>query len=184
MFEDLGASIIDADQLARQVVQPGRAAWRDLVRTFGKTILYQDRTIDRAKLAKIVFPYPRKLRLLNRIVHPRVGREQSRMVRTIAKHHPEAVIIYDAALLIEAKSHTRMDRVIVVTTPQHIQIERACKRSRLSRRQALARIRGQLSLRQKKPFADHLIDGTLSLPSLRRIVKSLYTEFQKTARTL
>ena len=183
MFEKLGAFIIDADQLARVVVQPGRAAWRDLVRTFGRKILRPDRAIDRAMLAHEVFHHPKKLLVLNRIVHPRVAREQSRAVRIITKSHPQAVIIYDAALLIEAGAYARMHRTIVVTTPQHIQILRACKGKGLSRKEALARIRGQLPLREKKPYADHLIDGALPLPQLREAVKNLYAEFLVAAKT-
>lgn len=182
MFEHRGASIIDADQLARFVVQPGRAAWRDIVQTFGKRILRPDRTIDREKLAQIVFHHPRKLLALNRIVHPRVAREQGRAVRIIKKANPQAVIIYDAALLIEANAHARMDRIILVTTPQRIQVERACKRNRLSRQESLARIRRQLPLREKKPYANYLIDGTLPLPQLRQIIKILYGEFSDAAK--
>ena len=176
LFQQCGAEIIDADQLARAVVQPGRAAWKDLVTAFGKDILNADRTINRDALAAKVFRHPKKLKILNRIVHPRVAREQARLTKLIRKEHPDAVIIYDAALLIEAKAHERMDRVILVTADQRTQIARACQRDGLSRPEALARIRGQMPLRQKKQFADDLIDGTLPQGQLRRIIRDLYRE--------
>lgn len=182
LFVNLGASLIDADTVARTVVQPGKVAWKDLVKTFGKKILRSDKTIDRAALGNLVFSDPKKLRTLNRIIHPRIAREQSRITKKIAHKNPDAVIIYDAPLLIEAKAHLRMDRVLVISTPQHIQLERACRRTGLTRQEALTRIRQQLSLRDKKRYADHVLDGTLPLPRLRKIVKNLYEDFLQAAQ--
>lgn len=176
LFQQCGAEIIDADQVARTVVEPGRAAWKDIVATFGKDILHDNRTLNREALAARVFDNPTLLKKLNHIVHPRVAREQARLTKSIAKQHPAAVIIYDAALLIEAKAHERMDRVILVTADQHTQVTRACKRDGISKTKALARIRNQLSLREKKPFADDLIDGTLSRNQLRQTVRHLYRD--------
>lgn len=174
MFQECGAEVIDADQLARSVVQPKRAAWKDLVATFGTNILHDDQTLNRQALAARVFGHPKQLKNLNAIVHPRVAREQANIARSIAKQHPDAVIIYDAALLIEANAHARMDRVIVVTSDQRTQISRACGRDGMSRKEALARIRGQLPMRDKKKLADYLIDGTLPLGELRGKVHNLY----------
>lgn len=176
LFQQCGAEIIDADQVARTVVAPDRAAWKDIVTKFGKDILHDDRTLNREALAKRVFSNPKLLKILNKIVHPRVAREQARIAKHISLQHPDAVIIYDAALLIEAKAHERMDRVILVTTNQRTQIARACERDGISRQDALARIRWQLPLREKKRFADDLIDGTQSQEQLRRQVRQLYQD--------
>ena len=181
IFQQCGAHIIDADQIARTVVQPGRVAWRDIVAVFGKTILHSDKVLNREELAARVFGHPQKLTILNRIVHPRVAREQIRITKAITKKHPNAVIIYDAALLIEANAHERMDHVILVTANQDIQIKRACKRDGISKEEALVRIQGQLPLREKKQFADILIDGTLALPRLRRQIVKLYKELSEQA---
>ena len=162
-------------------MQPGRVAWRDIVAVFGKTILHSDKVLNREALADLVFGHPQKLKILNRIVHPRVAREQIRITKAITKKHPNAVIIYDAALLIEANAHERMDHVILVTANQDIQIKRACKRDGISKEEAIVRIRGQLPLREKKQFADILIDGTLSLPRLRRQIVKLYKELSEQA---
>lgn len=181
LFQECGAEIIDADQVARTVVEPGRAAWKDIVAAFGKRVLHDDQTLNREALAERVFRNPRQLRLLNRIVHPRVAREQTRLTKDIEKQHPDAVIIYDAALLIEAKAHERMDRVILVTADQRTQIARAYQRDGLSRQDALGRIRGQLSLREKKRFADDVIDGTLPRAQLSRTVRNLYRDLSSRA---
>jgi len=182
LFQKCGAKIIDADQIARTVVQPGKAAWKDIVQAFGKTILHKDRTLNRKALGERVFHDPRQLKRLNQIVHPRVAREQARIVNSMARTDPDAVIIYDAALLIEAKAHERMDRVILVTADRQTQVARACKRDGLSRRAALARLRGQLSLREKKRYADDVIDGTLPRAQLFRKVRHLYRELLTQSR--
>lgn len=181
LFQQCGAEIIDADQVARAVVQPGRAAWKDLVAAFGKDILNTDRTVNREALASKVFRSPKQLKVLNQIVHPRVAREQARLTRLITKECPDAVIIYDAALLIEATANERMDRVILVTADQRTQIARACQRDGLSQKDALARIRGQMPLSQKKRHADDLIDGTLPRGQLRHIIRNLYRDLSAQA---
>lgn len=182
MFQALGARIIDADQLARDVVQPGKPAWRDIKRHFGKKVLNVDRTLNRAALADVVFHHPAQLKKLQHFIHPRVAREQARLAATIRRQAPDAVIVYDAALLIEAGAHRRMDHVIVVTADQATQISRACRRSGLSKAQALRRIRQQLPLRQKLQYADTVLDGTWPRARLRRIVQALYRTYQEEAR--
>ena len=181
LFQECGAFVIQADQLARTVEAPGKTAWKEIVQTFGVHVLQADRTLDRRALAKQVFQDPQKLSALNRIVHPRVAREQVRQTNVIARQHPNAVIIYDAALLIEAQAHERMDRVIVVTANQAIQLQRARQRDGLTRKEALGRIHGQLPLRTKRRFADYVLNGTLPVTRLRPQVRQLYQEFLQEA---
>lgn len=181
LFRECGAFVIQADQLARIVVAPGKTAWKEIVNAFGPRVLQPDRTLDRDALANLVFHHPWKLSALNRIVHPRVAREQVRQTNAIARRHPNAVIIYDAALLIEAGAHERMDRIIVVTANQPIQVQRARQRDGLTKREALGRIRGQLPLRTKRRFADHVLDGTWPVTRLRPQVRQLYREFLQEA---
>jgi dephospho-CoA kinase len=178
LFQECGAVIIDADLLARQAVRPGRPAWRDIVREYGPEVLQRDRTLDRRALAQIVFRHPHKLRTLNRIVHPRVAREQARLIRQIADRDPDAVVIYDAPLLIEANAHTRMDKIIVISSDQATQIGRLRSRNHLSRSEALRRIRSQIPLRDKIRLADYIIDGRLPLPRARTEVGRIYRELK------
>lgn len=181
LFQDCGAIVLDADVLARQLVEPGKPAWRDIVRAFGKQVLSPDRSLDRHALAKIVFRNRAKLKKLNAIVHPRVAREQTRLTREIARKDPDAVILYDAPVLIEAGAHKRMGKIVVVSADQETQIKRLRNRNHLSRTEALRRIRSQLPLAQKVKLADYVIDGTLSFEQTKNEVQRIYAELQQRA---
>ncbi len=182
LFKRCGASIIDADLLAREVVKPRRVAWKNIVHYFGPSILTTDQTIDRAALAKIVFRHPHKLSQLTQFVYPQVAREQTRIARQISRENPKAIIIYDAAMLIEAGAYTRMNHIILVKTDRATQINRACSRGGLSKAEVQRRIRWQMPFSQKLQFADTVIDGTQSIAQLRPIVKKLYSGFARSAR--
>jgi dephospho-CoA kinase len=179
LFQDCGGIVIDADVLAREAVEPGRPAWRDIVRVFGKKVLHPDGTLDRRTVGRIVFGTRAKLKQLNAIVHPRVAREQNRLTREIVSKEPDAVIIYDAPVLIEAGAHKRMNKIIVVAADQATQIKRLCNRSHFSRAEALRRIRSQLPLAQKVKLADYVIDGTLSFEQTKNEVQRIYAELQR-----
>ena len=181
LFQTCGATIIDADQLAREVVKPGKPAWKDIRKQFGKSVFFSDKTLHRHALADVVFQNPSKLTRLQNIIHPRVAREQALLVKTISKSNPQAVIIYDAALLIEAGAYRRMDYIIVVKADRTTQISRVCRRDGLTKSEALRRIKNQMPLRQKLLYADTILDGTWPHPQLRRVVKSLYREYQTEA---
>jgi dephospho-CoA kinase len=174
MFKQCGAAVINADLLARQVVEPGKPAWRAIVKLFGRTVLNQDRSLDRQTLGSIVFHNPKKRRQLERIIHPRVAREHLRFVHRIAKRKPHAVVIYEVPLLFEAGVHKRVDKIIVVTANRNTQIARLKKRNGLSRAEALRRIRSQMPLTKKIQQADHVLNGTLPRPSLRKQVGQLF----------
>jgi dephospho-CoA kinase len=182
LFRDCGAILIDADALARRVVEPGKPAWREIVRTYGRQVLCPDRTLDRAALAKIVFRDRVQLRRLNAIVHPRVAREQAKLTREIAKKQPRAVVIYDVPLLFEAGVHKGMDRTIVVAADRRTQIARLQTRNGLTRAEALRRIRSQMPLAKKINLADYVLDGTLPPSELRREVKHVYGHLCEPAR--
>jgi dephospho-CoA kinase len=174
MFKQCGAAVINADLLARQVVKPGKPAWRAIVKLFGNTVLNQDRSLHRQALGSIVFHNPKKRRQLERIIHPRVAREQQRLVRRIAKGKPRAVVIYEVPLLFEAGVDKRVDKIIVVTVDRNTQIARLKKRNGLSRAEALRRIRSQMPLAKKIQRADHVLDGALPRASLRTQVGQLF----------
>ena len=168
------ATVIDADLLARQVVEPGKPAWRAIDKLFGKAVLNQDRSLDRQALGSIVFRNRMKRRQLEGIIHPRVAREQQRLVHQIDKRKPHAVVIYEVPLLFEAGVDRRVDTIVVVTADRETQIVRLTKRSSLSRAEALRRIRSQMPLAKKIEQADHVLNGTLPRPSLRKQVGQLF----------
>jgi len=170
MFKQCGAIVIDADELAREVVKPGKPAWRQIVKTFGKTVLNPDRTLNRRELGAVVFGNRTKLRRLELIIHPHVARGQERLTKQAAQKDPHAVVIYDVPLLFEAQIDKRVDLTIVVTADRDTQIARLKKRNGLSRSQAIRRINSQMPLAKKIQRADYVLYGTRSRPSLRRQV--------------
>lgn len=173
MFKRCGAVVIDADQLAHDVVKPGKPAWLEIVKTFGRAVLTPDRTLNRRELGAVVFGNRTKLRQLEQIIHPRVAREQARLTKQAARKDPHAVVIYDVPLLFEAGIDKRVDHTIVVTANRETQIARLKKRNGLSRAEAIRRIRSQMPLAKKIQRADHVLNGTLSRPSLRQQVSLL-----------
>jgi dephospho-CoA kinase len=178
MFKKCGAIVIDADELAREVVQPGKPAWREIVRTFGRRILNLDRTIDRHALGAIVFHDKKKLRHLERIIHPRVAREQIRLTKQAAKNDPKAVVIYDVPLLFEAGIDKRVDKTVVVAATRETQIMRLKNRNGLTRAEALRRIRSQMPLAMKRLRADYILDGTKNRESLSRDIRRLFEDLR------
>lgn len=181
IFKQYGAFVIDADELAREVVQPDKPAWRDIVHRFGKSILNTDRTINRQALGQMVFGHRAKLRELERIIHPRVAREQQRLTREAARKDPNAVVVYDVPLLFEAGIDKRVDRIIVVTADQRTQIARLKQRNGLTRAEALQRIRSQMPLSKKISKADMIIDGTLPRAIGRKRVRDALVMFSTLA---
>ena len=179
LFVECGARLIDADVLAREAVAPGQPALRKIVDTFGREMLRPDGALDRDRLGKAVFGNPAQLEKLNAIVHPLVAIAQEQQSREIAGQDPHAVIIYDAALLIEAGAHKRMDTIIVVTADEPTQLRRLMDRSKLTEEDARTRIRSQMPLAEKVALADHVIDGTLPLEQLRAEVRRIYEELAR-----
>ena len=178
MFKRCGARTIDADLLARAVVEPDKPAWRAIVRAFGKTVLNTDRTLNRRVLGAIVFRNPSRLRRLEQIIHPPVAREQARLTREAARGDSKAVVIYDVPLLFETGIDRRIAKTIVVTADRETQIARLKQRNGLTRTDALRRIRSQMPLKQKVAAADYVLDGTYPRNRLQTQVKRLYRELR------
>ena len=179
MFKQCGAIVIDADELAHEVVKPGKPAWREIVGLFGKAVLNQDRSLNRQTLGSIVFRNPKKRRQLEHIIHPRVAREQTRLTRQAARTDPKAVVIYDVPLLFEAGIDTRVDTTIVVTADRETQITRLKKRNGLSRADAIRRIRSQMPLAKKIRLADIVVDGTLPPRQIMQSIRRIYFDLLK-----
>ena len=179
MFKRCGAVVIDADQLAHDVVKPGKPAWREIVNTFGKTVLNTDRTLNRHALGAIVFRHSAKRRRLERIIHPRVAREQQRLTRQAARKNPDAVVIYDVPLLFEAGIDKRVDHTIVVTADRETQIARLKKRNGLSQAEAIRRIQAQMPLSKKIRMADIVIDGTLPRQDALKTIRRTFLDLLK-----
>jgi dephospho-CoA kinase len=176
MFKRLGAYLIDADELAHEAVQPDRPVLKRIVEAFGPEILNPDGTLDRATLGRQVFDDAEKRELLNSIVHPYVFREEERRRKEIAQKDPKAIVLFDAALLIETGSDQLMDKVILVTIDRRKQIGRIMKRDGLSREEAVRRIEAQMPQSKKKSRADYIIDGGQPLDAVEAQVGQIYKE--------
>ncbi len=163
MLVGKGAYLIDADQLARDVVKPDQPAWQAVVDWLGPDILLPDRTINRAKLADLVFGDPDKLNKLNQIIHPGVGERFALLAQEIAAKDPGAIIVYDIPLLIEAGMQDAVDLIILVYVPRTIQLERLQQRDKLSRAAAELRLQSQMPLEEKKKYAAVIIDNSRKL---------------------
>ena len=174
MLKEKGAHLIDADKLAREVVEPGQPAWQSIVDWLGNSVLTSDRTIDRAKLAGLVFNDRRKLEKLNSIVHPRVGSRFVAIAEEINKSEPGAVLVYDVPLLIEAGLQEMVDHVLLVYVPREVQIERLRERDGLGRAEAELRLEAQMPLEEKRKYADTIIDNSGSLAETARQVDQFW----------
>lgn len=157
MFRDAGIPVIDADQLAREAVEPGQPALDEIFARFPEVIA-PDGRLDRAKLGARVFKDVVDRAALGAILHPRIqALAMERRAEVAATGAAEA--IYDAALLIENKQHLGLDGVILVSCPLEVQLTRLMARNQLSEEDARARIASQMSLEEKKPFATWLIEN-------------------------
>ena len=168
ILKELGAYIIDADKIARQVVEPEKPAWLEIVKFFGRDIINEDKTINRKRLGEIIFNDPVKKRKLEEIVHPKVIEEENRLVKEYGRKNPNGIVIIDAALLIEAGSHKRVDKLIVVYADKETQFKRLSERDRLSRADAEKRTASQLPLDKKVKMADFVIDNSKGIEETRR----------------
>lgn len=176
LFREEGAHIIDADQIAHEVIAPKGRAWENIVDVFGKGILLPDGSIDRKVLGAIVFDDPEKREQLNAIVHPRVFAEEEKRRKEIEKENPHAVVLFDVPLLIETGSYELMDKVILVYVDKALQIKRLMERDHLSKEESLKRIAAQMPLVKKKPYADYIIDGSKSLEKIQKRVNEIYVD--------
>lgn len=177
LLEQLGIPVIDADQLARDVVLPGTAPLRQIVACFGEQVLAGDGTLDRTVLAEVVFADPEARRKLEAIVHPAIkALAEARL--TELRDRGEAVVIYMAPLLIEAGAIDRVDEVWVVYVDRETQVQRLIARDGVSRQQAAQRLDAQMPMTEKAAYGRVVIDNCGTPEMLAQRVVELYrTEF-------
>jgi dephospho-CoA kinase len=178
MFHDLGAPVVDADALARRVVEPGQPALAEIAATFGPEVLSFDGALDRKRLGEVVFADPLARRTLEAITHPRIaalGREE--LAAHAAAGHPAA--IYEAALIVENRLHEGMDGLAVVSVPEAVQLERLCARDGIDAPAARARLAAQLPLADKVAVAEWVIDNSGSRAATGRQVAAVWAAMQE-----
>lgn len=180
LLRSLGACVIDADEVARLVVEPGRPAYDKIVAAFGSTILQPGAAgtalppLDRAKLAARVFSDPQARATLNAITHPEIGQESARrMQEALAQGAP--LVVYEATLLVENHSYLGFDGLLVVDLPEALQIERAVSRG-LQRDQAEARLKAQTTRTARRAAANWIVENQGDEAALRAHVEALYPQ--------
>ena len=166
MLRELGATVIDADQIAREVVALGSDGLRELVTTFGPEILDAGGALDRAKLGDIAFADPNARQKLNAILHPRIGRLSMERIAA-AQRGPSPYVVYEAPLLVETGAHRGLQALIVVSASEALQLARTIRRDGLDEPAARARLAAQLPLSAKVEAADYVIVNDGDLDALR-----------------
>jgi dephospho-CoA kinase len=179
MLEDLGAPLIDFDLLAREVVEPGKPAWKEIVQFFGKQVLQKDDRVDRMKLAGIVFQDGSKRKTLEKITHPHIVDAFVDQVREIRRRDPRAIIQAVVPLLFEANLRCLVHKVILVYIPREMQIERLMKRDGISRDTAQNILNAQWPIDEKVGYADFVIHNEGPLEETRKQVEEVWKELKK-----
>jgi len=174
IFHECGAHILDADAICRKLVEVGQPALKEISERFGKNIINEFGKLDRKKLAQVIFGDLKKKKELENILHPRVFEFEKLEYKNICQRDPKALVIIDAALLIESGNYMKMDKVIVVNTDRKTQIERVIDRTGWDRDEVVARIDNQMPIKEKIKYADFILDNFSDKISLRKKVKDLY----------
>jgi len=159
ILRELGAVVLDADVLAREVVEPGQPALEAIVREFGREVLAVDGTLDRKRLASIVFAAPEKRKKLESLTHPAIRERFLAHLAALEAEGFDGLVVWDAPVMIEAGGHKAMDRLVVVITDAATQLERAVGRDG-DRADVERRIANQMPLAEKAALADHVIDNS------------------------
>lgn len=179
ILEHLGAAIVNADVLAREVVEPDQEAWKDIVARFGPDVLKPDQTLDRQKLRTVIFNDPDARKELEAIIHPRVRALAEQRIR---EHGAAgfAIVVYEVPLLFEAKIHEWLRPVILVACDIDTQRRRLEQRDQIDSAAAQKIIDAQMSLAEKRRLADYVIENNGSLSDLERQVREVLAKIQAT----
>lgn len=181
VLAELGCRVVDADALARRVVEPGAEGLRKIVGAFGEWVLRPDGTLDRARLGEVVFEDAEKRELLNSLLHPLIIAEQDELLRRWEREDPRGIGVVDAALMIESGGHRRFDKLVVVHCRHEAQLERLMRRNGLSRGEAERRVAAQMPQEEKLRYADFSIDTSGSFEDARRQTEEVYAALRKLA---
>jgi len=174
MFAHLGAKIVDADLLAREVVMPGQPAFARIVEEFGPEVVQPDGHLDRKRLGAIVFADPARRKALEAITHPAIRTRQQRILSVYEEEAFEGLVIWDVALLFETGGAKQMDKIVVVAADEATELARLIARDGLGEEDARRRIASQMPVAEKVTLADYAIDNSGARPETERRVREVY----------
>jgi dephospho-CoA kinase len=176
MLADRGAAVIDADEIARQVVEPDREAFDEIVERFGDSVVGPDGVLDRGRLAETVFADQSAREDLNAIVHPRVREEIGRRLEALAAEGSDRLVVLDIPLLAEGGQTEGYEAIIVVTAPVETRVDRLVRDRDMDPDDVRARIAAQASDDDRRAIATHVVDNSGSPEDLQRQVDEVYDE--------
>jgi dephospho-CoA kinase len=183
-LERLGCRLIYADKLGHEVMLPAGPAYQPVIDEFGKGILDEDGAIDRKRLAEIVFHQPALLEKLNSIVHPAVFVREEALAAAFGAESSKAIVVIEAAILIETGHYRTLDRLVLVSCPEEMQIARGMKRDHVPREEALDRIRRQMPLSEKRRYADYIIDTSGTKEHAYQQTQAVYASLKDYSESL
>lgn len=176
LLRELGATVVDADLLAREVVAPGTDGLAEVAREFGTDVIGDDGSLNRPAMAERVFNDPSARARLEAIIHPRVRARAAQVEAAALAADPHAVVVHDVPLLVETGQQSSYDLVLVVDVPTQVQIDRLVEHRGMSEDEARARVAAQASRRQRLAAADVVIDNSGTLDDLARRVTRVWDE--------
>ncbi len=182
MFKQLGATVLDADVIAHQVMEPKRLAWRQIVKQFGEAMLNDDQTINRKQLAARIFADEEARKRLERIIHPQVLRHIKQQLPRLKRRRVSAVVL-DVPLLLEVGAQRLVDVVVVVTAPPEVQQERLHAKHGWSEEEIAARRGAQWDVPAKVALADYVVENRHGLEATRTQVKQIWKHVSSKARS-
>jgi dephospho-CoA kinase len=180
ILSELGAVVVDADRLAREVVEPGSEGLDQIGREFGPAVLTQDGALDRAAMGALVFADEEARRRLEAVIHPLV---RARAAEIEAAAGPDAVVVHDIPLLVETGQADAFDEVVVVDVPEGTQVERMTRLRGMTRDEALARVAAQATREQRLAVATYVIDNTGTREDLRDRVTEVFRKMASAGST-
>ena len=175
MFKELGATVLDADAMAHQLMEPKRLCWRRVVDAFGEEVLNEDQSINRRRLAEIVFGDAQRRRELEAIIHPQVLRQIKQRLHRLGRSRRVRAVVLDVPLLVEVDAQGMADALVVVTAPRDVQIQRLSHRYG-NPEEADARIASQMELSAKVALADAVVETDGTLDATRTQVKRIWEQ--------
>ncbi|HJU73296.1 MAG TPA: dephospho-CoA kinase [Gemmatimonadaceae bacterium] len=182
LLSERGATIIDADVLARRTVDPGTPAHAAITERWGNAVLAADGTIDREALRRVVFGDPRELEALNNIVHPHVRAMRDELIDQ-ARSRGDQIVVCDIPLLFERGLVDDFDRIVLVDAPREVRFERLVRERKLPHADAMEMIAAQMPSELKRARANYVIDNTSTLQTLAERVEEIWSALQRDAAT-
>lgn len=175
-LRELGATIIDADVLAKELVLPNSPAWKEIRNHFGKDILDENGFLKRKKLGRIIFQFPTERKVLNEILHPRIKEKTEELIKQYCQQEAIPLLVVDAPLLIETGMSDMVDEVWVVVIPEELQLKRLKERDNLSAQDAQKRLEAQMPFAEKLKYAHRVIDNSGGIEETREKIRSLWNK--------